>query len=202
MSILKRGKSSGRSAVTGKEDLMQNTTTLVRHQQWMWAVRQEIGWPPFKPANDCLAFSSGRPTDVQIGTELARVSTEMRKDMIYSSWADESATKPHSYTIVIRELLKIDVIDRCLPWAASETSPIIFISTRRDEMFAIGQRGLLERVAGKPKSLGRGKALAVKRIRAAAASMRNELADGNVYVPFGGPWVEPAHSADTIVQFG
>jgi hypothetical protein len=181
---------------------MQNNTMMIRHQKWMWAIRQEMGWPLFKPANDSLAFSSGRALDVEVGMELGRLATEMRKDIIYSSWANVHAEEPSGYTIVVRELLKTDVIDRCLPWAASESGPIIFISTRGDEMFAIGRRGLLERVAGKPKARAKGRALAMKRIRAAAAAMGDELASGNVHLPFGSPWVEPDQPAETVVQFG
>ena len=39
-----------------------NTMSL-RHQNFMLAVRREMGWPAFKPANDAIAFCSGRQMD-------------------------------------------------------------------------------------------------------------------------------------------
>jgi hypothetical protein len=89
------------------------------------------------------------------------------------------------------------------PYAADDSSPIMLVSTRRDEHILVGPRGLLERRPGKPGSLGTGKARAMRRIRRAAATMADRLADNNVFLPRGDAWREPpASSGDTIIRFG
>ena len=180
---------------------MQDTTMLLRHQNFMWAVRKEMGWPLFKPANDCLTFSTGRPMDMEIGMETARIATALRKDIVYSGWSSATAAEPQGFAVIIRELFQVDIVDRVFPWVADETAPLILISTRGDECFAIGRRGLLERVTGKPKHLAKGRKLAMKRIKASAATMCDALAENNVWVPLGGELIEPAQPVDTIVRF-
>ena len=54
---------------------MMNDTTKLRHQNWMWALRSEMGWPTFKPVNDCIAWASGRLMDIELGMDLARLAT-------------------------------------------------------------------------------------------------------------------------------
>ncbi len=81
-------------------------------------------------------------------------------------------------------------------------APVVFISTRTDEHFAVDQRGSLVRIAGKPRAIGRGRKLAMKRIRATAATMGDDLLAGNRFVPTGGDWIEPEMPVETIVRFG
>ena len=57
----------------------------------MLALRQQMGWPLCKPANDCLAFGSGRTSDFEVGMELGRIAQMLGKDIIYSSWASVGA---------------------------------------------------------------------------------------------------------------
>lgn len=181
---------------------MEVNTLTLKHQNWMWAVRREMGWPPFKPCNDAIAFGAGRKMDLAVGVEIARLAQAMRKDLVYSGWPSTAAVEPDGYAIAYRELLAVDVVDRCFPFAADETGPMILVSTRADEHFAVGRRGFLERLSGKPKHLRRGRALALRRIRAAAAAMGDELAPTNVWVPAGAEWVEPPATLETVVRFG
>ena len=122
--------------------------------------------------------------------------------MVYSGWANTAATAPSSFIIAYRELLTVDVIDRVVPYAANDEAPIVFVSTRADEFFAVDGRGSLVRVSGKPKGLSKGRKLAMKRIAATAAEMGDELLDGNHFVPTGGELIEPAMPIETVVRFG
>lgn len=181
---------------------MNDNKMLLRHQNWMWALRRLMGWPAFKPVNDSIAWASGRTMDVELGMELARLATAGRKDMVFSCWASVSAAEPVGYIVALRELLAVDIVDRCVAYAADEEAPLLLVSTRRNEHFAIGERGLLERHEGKPADLGKGRKLAVKRIRATAATMGDTLCAGNMWVPPGGDWVEPATvPTETVVRF-
>lgn len=175
---------------------------ILRHQNFMLAIRREMGWPTFKPANDCIAFCSGRPLDIMIGSELARIAEQSRKDAIYTGWPDLKAAEPASFTVVFRELLTVDIIDRVEPYADNDEAPLILVSTRADEFFAVDARGSLVRVSGKPKGIGKGRKLAMKRIKAAAATMGDTLLESNCFVAPGADWIEPDAPVETIVRFG
>ena len=182
---------------------MQQTCTVpLHHQNFMLAVRREMGWPAFKPANDAIAFCSGRRMDFEVGSEMARIAQMLGKDAVYTAWTDTKATRPLGFAIVYREMLAVDIVDRVMPYAANDDAPIVFVSTRADEIFAVDRRGSLVRVPGKPKNIGKGRQLAMKRITATAATMGDHLLDGNRFVPFGSERIEPDASVDTVVRFG
>ena len=181
---------------------MQQNTIGIRHQNFMLAVRRELGWPGFKPCNDAIAFCSGRKMDIEVGSEMARLAQTLRKDAVYTGWASLTASTPLGFTIVYREMLAVDIIDHVVPFAANDDASIVFVSTRADEHFAIDHRGTLVRVPGKPKNIGTGRKLAMKRIRATAATMGDELLADNRFVPFGSDWIEPKTPVETIVRFG
>lgn len=188
--------------VKGMIALEQTNTLLLHHQNFMLAVRREMGWPTFRPANDCIAFCSGRTTDFEVGSELARLAQAMRKDAVYSGWANSKAAEPAGFTIVYRELLTVDIVDRVIPYAANDDAPIVFLSTRADEFFAVDRRGSLVRVPGKPKGIAKGRRLAMKRIKATAAARGDELLVGNQFVEPGADWIEPEVPVETVVRFG
>ncbi|WP_394269546.1 hypothetical protein [Qipengyuania sp.] len=175
---------------------------MLHHQNFMLAVRQQMGWPPFKPANDAIGFSSGREMDIHIGMEIARIARLMRKDLVYSGWASAKATEPTGFTIAFREILTVDIVDRLVPFAANDEAPIIFVSTRADEHFAVDRRGSLVRVPGKPKNIGRGRKLAMKRIKTVAATMGDTLLENNSWIAPGADWIEPEAPVETVVRFG
>lgn len=173
----------------------------LNRQNIMLALRQTMGWPPYAPANDCLAFTSGRPMDVENGIEIGRIATALGKDVIYSGWASESAREPSGFTIAYRMIDSVDIVDRIVPYVANDGSPVILISTTQDEHFAIDARGSLVRAAGKPQAPGKGRLLAMKRIKALAKNLRTTLLEQNRHVPVGAPVERPA-PAETIVRFG
>lgn len=181
---------------------MQKTATIpLHHQNFMLAVRREMGWPTFRPANDCIAFCSGRTMDFTVGLEMARIAQTLRKDAVYTGWANTRTAVPTSFAIVYRELLTVDIVDRVVPFAANDDAPIVFLSIRADEFFAVDCRGSLVRVPGKPKVIGAGRKLAVTRIRATAATLGDELLENNRFVPTGAKWIEPEVTVETIVRF-
>lgn len=180
---------------------MQQSTIGLGHQNFMLALRREMGWPTFKPGNDCIAFCTGRQMTFEVGFEMARIAQILRKDAIYTGWPSMKAITPIGFTIVYREMLTIDIVDRVVPFAANEDAPIVFVGTRADEMFAVDRRGSLARTPGKPKDIRKGRQLAMKRIRATAAEMGDELLENNRFVPPGGEWIEPKTSLETLVRF-
>lgn len=172
-----------------------------RHQNLMLALRFEMGWPLERPANDCIAFSSGREMDIGTGMELARIAQLLRKDVIYSGCASTKAVEPTTFCVAYRELLTVDIVDRVVPYAAGQDVPVQLISTRADEVFVVDQRGSLVRLQGKPKDLGKGRRLAMKRIKATAAARSDDLLKNNRFVAPGADWIEPEADITTIVRF-
>lgn len=181
---------------------MRPTNTLtVRHQNFMLAVRREMGWPAFKPANDCIAFCASRPMDFETGNELARIAQMLSKDAVFTGWASNTTARPKSFAIVYRSLLTVDVIDRVVPYAANDDEPIVFVNVREQEVFAVDERGSLRRIPGQPSNIARGRQRAMKRIRATAAKMSDHLLASNRFVPTGADWIEPEGPVETIVRF-
>ena len=175
---------------------------MLHHQNTMLALRREMGWPPFKPMNDCIGFCSGRPMDFETGSEIARIAHKLGKDVIYAGWASTKATQPTGFTVAYRMMFSVDIVDRLVPFAANDDAPIVLVSTRVDECFAIDMRGSLVRLAGKPKNIGTGRKLATKRINATTATLGDELLQNNRFVPTGAEWIEPETPIETIVRFG
>lgn len=112
-------------------------------------------------------------------------SAVLGKDAVYAAWPSTTATAPPAFTIVYRELLAVDIVDRVIPYAANDDAPIVFVSTRADEFFAVDRRGSLARILGKPKNIGKGRQLAMKRIHATGAAS-----------------IEPEAAVGTLVRFG
>lgn len=173
----------------------------IHHQNMMFAIRLEMGWPSHRPANDCIGFCSGRTMDVEHAMEIARIAQMVSKDIIYSGWASVKAKDPTGLTVAYRTMYAVDIVERLVPFAANDDAPLILVSTRSDEFFAIDQRGSLVRVPGKPTNIGKGRKLAMKRIKATAATLGDELLESNRFVKPGAS-VEPEAPTDTIVRFG
>ena len=175
---------------------------ILHQQNMMRALRVEMGWPRFKPANDCLAFTAGKPIKVATGMEIARIATMLGKDVIYSGWSSTKAAQPVSFALAYREMLSVDVVDRLVPYAANDTALLTLVSIRTDEYFAIDQRGSLVRVPGRPKDVRKGRERAMQRIRATAAAMDDTLLSTNRFVPTGQDWIEPdTAQVETIIRF-
>lgn len=174
---------------------------MLHHQNMMLAIRKEMGWPAFKPCNDAIAFCSGRPMDFESGTEIARIAQELGKDIVYSGWASTKATAPTGFCVGYRMMFSVDIVDKLVPYAANDDAPLLLVSTRADEYFVVDQRGTLQRKQGKPRNIGAGRKLAMKRIKATAAAMGSEMLDSNRFVATGAA-IEPEAPTDTVVRFG
>lgn len=178
-------------------------TTVLHHQNVMLALRQEMGWPLFRPVNDAIAFSSGRETNIEIGMELGRIAQRMRADIVYSGWAGTRAKDSTSFTVAYREMLSIDIVDRLVPWAANDDAPVVLVSTRgTEETFAIDRRGSLTRTPGRPANIGKGRKLAMKRIKAVASTISDELLASNRFIEPGAEVPGPEAPAGVVVRFG
>jgi len=149
----------------------QTSTTSVRQQNFMHALRMAMGLPLHRLTNDAIAWTFGQPMDFAVGVEMARIAQVIQQDAVYVSFASESANRPCGFAVVYRELDMVDVVDNCVPHAASADAPITLVNIRSNEHFAVDRRGSLVRLEGKPANLAAGKKLAMSRIRVAAAAM-------------------------------
>lgn len=174
----------------------------IKNQNIAWGLRQQMGYPLPAPANDCTAFAGGGLADLAKGMEIAVLATQMRKDVIYLGWRTVADAAPATFSVALREILQVDWIHGLIPYASDDIAPVLLVTTRREEHIAVEPRGLLERRPGKPGALGTGKARAMRRIRRAAATMADRLADNNVFMLRGEAWREPpTSSGETIIRF-
>lgn len=171
----------------------------VRHQNWMTAVRQLAGVPTFKPVNESILFAATGLDGIEQGMELARVAQEAERDIVCAHWPNAKARQPSGYTVVLRDVLSVDVLSACAPymWADGQ---LAFVSVREGVTIRVGDRGLLQRSQGLPQHMVRGARLASLRIREVANNRRTTLMDGNRYVPVGGEWMAQDAPIDAPVR--
>jgi len=181
---------------------MTMTKTLpmqVRHQNWMLALRALAGVPTFKPVNESVLFCGTGLNGIGSGMELARLAQEAERDIICAHWASSKAKRPSGYTVVLRDVLSVDVLSGCTAYMWGEER-LALVSTREKQTIWIGARGLLQRGQGVPEHLPRGTRLAAMRIRDTADGREAELLDGNRFMPLGGEWTAPDAPIDAPVR--
>jgi hypothetical protein len=167
------------------------------------AIRQELGFPLTPMANESVKFTAGGEIDIMRRIELARLAEEMSRDFIYCAWTSVTAEAPASVAVVFREEHLVDVIGDCVLWASDNDAPLVLLNERGGEHFVRGARNVLERRAGLPgKNLSKGKRLALRRVRNAAAARGDNLLPGNAFVPNGERWADhrPQMQNETIVR--
>ena len=171
-----------------------------RHQNWMLALRQLAGVPPFKPALESILFCATGLHGVQRGMELARLAQQADRDVICAHWANTKAKRPSGYTVVLRDVLSVDVISDCQAFISGEDR-LALVSPREKMTIRVGDRGLLQRGPGLPQHLMRGVRLATMQIHEAAESRDAELLDSNRFMSFGSDWAAPNAPIDAPIRF-
>ena len=177
------------------------STSNVRQQNFMHALRLQMGLPLHQVTNDAIAYTFGQPMSFEVGIEMARIAQMIQKDAICVSFASDAANKPCGFAVIYRELNMVDVIDNCVPFAASDDAPVVLVSIGAKEHFAIDSRGSLIRVQGKPANVAAGKRLAMKRIRVAAAAMGDAQMAGCQIIRPGAAPIAPVPQQAPIVCF-
>ena len=171
----------------------------VRHQNWMLSVRQLAGVPTFKPVNESILFCATGIDGIERGMELARLAQQADRDIICAHWANSKAKRPSGYSIVLRDVLSVDVLSDCTVYIWGEDR-LAFVSAREKMTIFVGDRGLLQRRQGLPQHLTRGARLASMRIREVADTRDAELLDGNRFMPLGGEWAARDAPIDAPVR--
>lgn len=172
----------------------------LHHQNLMLAVRQEMGWPAFAPANECISFCWGQPIDLENGIELARFAQMIGKDIVYSGWASTSCTEPTAFTVAYGEMLSVDIVDKLVPFAADDNATLLLVNTITDECFAIDRRESLARTPWKPMNVRTGRKIAMKRIQTAATNLGRKPRQNGRAVRHG-ELIEPETSTAAVVRF-
>lgn len=174
---------------------MKTTKTLpmqVRHQNWMLAVRELAGVPTFRPVCESILFCATGLDGIERGMELARLAQEAERDVVCAHWANSTAKRPSGYTVVLRDVLSVNVASDCKAYMR-QGQPLALVSRREQLTVWVGDRGLLQRGRGLPPQLLKGTRLATMRIRDIAEGRGTELLDNNRYMPLGGKFT--AHDA-------
>lgn len=171
----------------------------VRHQNWMLAVRALAGVPTFKPVNESILFCATGLDGIERGMELARLAQQADRDIICAHWANSKAKRPSGYTVVLRDVLSVDVLSDCTAYIWGEQR-LALVSPREKLTIWAGDRGLLQRRQGLPQHLVRGARLATMRICEAADGREAALLENNRFMPLGGEWAAPDAPIDAPVR--
>lgn len=178
---------------------MKTLPMQVQHQNWMLAVRELAGIPTFKPVNESILFSVTSLDGIERSMELARLAQQADRDIVCGHWASAKAKRPSGYTVVLRDVLAVDVLSDCVAYIWADDR-LAFVSRREKMTIWVGDRGLLQRGQGLPQHLARGTQLAAMRIRDAADRRDDALLDGNRFMPIGGEWSAPNAPIDAPVR--
>lgn len=166
------------------------------------AIRTELGYPLFIPANATMAFAAGRKFDLAVGMDLVRHAERGNKDFVYAGWATITDDAPCDYTLVIRQQVSVDVITDVTFWAADDVSPLVIISSERNMYFELDGRLNLQQRSGRPgRKILQGERRAMERILRSAELLDGTVLDGTDWVKNGGDWVPPTTSRENVVNF-
>ena len=178
------------------------TGAVAAHRgRFMLALRREMGLPLFRPANHCLLFSFSNRFGSDTSMSLARLVEQERRDLIHATWGNAAARWPIGLTVVIRELLTIDVVTRVVPWCAGEDDPVILVRRRDHEFFTLDRRGSLARLQGRTAKIVRGRRLALRRIDGAARINGDMAPPDDWHRRTEHDWIEPEVPTETLVRF-
>lgn len=169
------------------------------HQNWMLALRQLAGVPTFKPALESILFCATGLDGVQRGIELARLAQQADRDVICGHWPSTKANRPTGYTVVLRNVMSVDVLSDCSAYVG-ESGRIVFVSARENLTIWVGDRGLLQRGQGLPQQLIRGTRDATMRIQEVADGREPTLLASNRFMPLGGEWTASDAPIDAPVR--
>jgi len=170
-----------------------------RHQNWMLALRQLAGVPTFKPVNESILFCATGLDGVERVLELARLAQEAERDIICAHWADTKAKRPSGYTVVLRDVLAVEVMSDCRAYMWGEER-LALVSLRDKLTIWAGDRGLLQRGQGLPQNLPQGIRLAAARIRDATSARDDALLEGNRFMSLGSEWTARDAPVDAPIR--
>ena len=202
MSTMEDGKNApaGQAVTEGDDDMKTKTLPMqARHQNWMLSLRQLAGVPTFKPVHESILFAATALDRVERGLELARLAQEAERDIICATWADTKAKRPSGYTVVLRDVMAVNVLSDCQAYMWGEER-LALVSVKEKLTIWVGDRGLLQRGQGLPENLARGIRLATKRIRDTASERDAVLLDDNRFMPAGGEWVARDAPVDAPIR--
>lgn len=120
------------------DDMKTKTLPMqVRHQNWMLAVRELAGVPTFRPVNESILFCATGLDGIERGMELARLAQQADRDIICAHWASIKAKRPSGYTVVLRDVLSVDVLSDCTAYIWGEDR-LAFVSPREKTTIWVG----------------------------------------------------------------
>lgn len=189
----------GRNTLNERQKMTLTKSMMQNHSL---AIRAEMGYPLYSPANHTLAFAAGRKFDFQVGMDLARHAETGGKDFVYAGWASIHDDAPTDYALIVRQPDVIDILPGVEFWAADDQSPIVILLQQRGIYFELDGRLNLQQRAGRPgRKLALGIKRAMDRIRRRAELLDGTELTGNAWIPNGGDWTPPPPPQTTAVLF-
>lgn len=153
-------------------------------QSWSHALRIEMQYPEFAPANHTVAFSSGGRKSLLEALDVCTISSEIGRDIVYIAFDKAIMDGPVEISLAIRDTVSVEWHPSARLYAASEDAALELLTDRH--RWFVGPRNVLT-AAPKPSKakIAAGIVRAMRRWQHTAMAVQGVELTGSVLVPAG-----------------
>lgn len=163
-------------------------TDIEKSQSWTMALRTLMGYPADAPPFHTVAWCVSSPRDLIQLMDLACFARDSGRDVVHVAF-EFDADEPIAISMAVHRDRGIEWLPNVLPYAPNETSKIELLADRR--RWHIGPRhNLTSAKLPATASWESGIAIARRRWRQAAATMKLVSAEGSMWVPDEGSYAD------------
>lgn len=161
---------------------------IEKSQSWTMALRTLMGYPADAPPFHPVAWCVSSPRNLIQIMDLACLARDSGRDVVHVAF-ELDADEPIAVSMAVHRDTGIEWMPNVLPYAANETAKIELLADRR--RWHIGPRHALTSAQLPPKdSWESGIAIARRRWRQVAATMKSVSVEGSMWVPDGGSYAD------------
>ncbi|HEX8486774.1 hypothetical protein [Sphingomonas sp.] len=184
MGSVEERKNPGSQAATIEQETTMPSPYLTMAQNWCFALRTLMNYPPYAPPFHTTAWCSSTPRNIFEAMELTKIAAAKGTDLIHVAFTLDT-NEPLGVSLAIRESECVVWIPNVRLYAPDEAAPIQLLAD--DCRWLIGPRLFLTSAKLPPKHRrAKGEEIAWRRWRHAAATIAPLGVEGSVWVPPGG----------------
>lgn len=169
------------------------------HQNYLNALRKEMGLPLRMLICDSIAYFYGRPTGIAKASGLAKMAVQAGKDIVDISFANDTTHTGVEFTVAFRLMDHVEILTRCKPFAPDADAPVVLLSADGARGFGADARGCMQQHQNAVTNISKGHALALRRIRATARELGQRQAAKVLSVHPSEVLQFPVHPAPMVV---
>lgn len=147
-----------------------------------------MGYPAYSPPFHTVAWCASGPRDIVQIMDLTQLAIEIRRDIVHVAF-ELDKDEPMAVSLAVRRDIGIELMPNVQPYAASETGKLELIAD--DQRWHVGPRQILTSAKLPPKyRWDEGIAIAWRRWRQAAETMKSVALEGAMWVPDGATYAD------------